>query len=115
MQLNKTESFGERAVSLIRRRPALFEALLDYEKTRKFPKLVYRERLDITINGNLLKRFRRYCKEHGYTMSRLIELCMIEEIGELSDETKRSIKKAEKDIAEGRVYTLAEVKNKLGL
>ena len=39
----------------------------------------------------------------------------LEDSMELSEETKRNIAKAEKDIREGRVYTHKEVKKKLGL
>jgi len=84
MQLNKTESFGERAVRLIRQRPALFDALLEYEKTRKFPKFVYKERLDITLDGTLLRQFRRYCRETGRVMSRVVEMHIKEELGKIT-------------------------------
>jgi predicted transcriptional regulator len=38
---------------------------------------------------------------------------LIEDTTELSRETKKSIKEAEKDIKQGRVYTLEEVKNNI--
>ena len=40
---------------------------------------------------------------------------LIEDTMELSEETKRNIKQAEKDLKEGRTVTLAEVKKRLGL
>lgn len=40
---------------------------------------------------------------------------LLEDTMELSEETKRDIKQAEKDIKEGKVYTLEQVKKKLGL
>ncbi|MBU0979214.1 MAG: hypothetical protein KJ709_00275 [Nanoarchaeota archaeon] len=40
---------------------------------------------------------------------------LIEDTMELSEETKRNIKQAEKDIREGRVYTHEQVKKELGL
>ena len=40
---------------------------------------------------------------------------LIENTMELSEETKRDIEKAQKDIKEGRVYTLEQVKSKLNL
>jgi predicted transcriptional regulator len=39
----------------------------------------------------------------------------LEDSMELSEETKRRIKKAEEDIKAGRVYSLEEVKKELGL
>ena len=58
---------------IIKENPRMFEALLEFERTKKLPKLVYRERINLTIDGNLLRKFKRYCQEHGYNMSRLIE------------------------------------------
>ena len=40
---------------------------------------------------------------------------LIEDTMELSEETKRSIKQAEKDIKEGRVYTHEQIKKELGI
>ncbi|MBI2507512.1 hypothetical protein HYV89_01015 [Candidatus Woesearchaeota archaeon] len=40
---------------------------------------------------------------------------LLEDSMELSEETKRDIAQAEKDIKEGRVYTHEEVKKRLGL
>lgn len=40
---------------------------------------------------------------------------LLEDTMELSEETKRHIKQAEKDIKEGRVYTHEQVKKRLGL
>lgn len=40
---------------------------------------------------------------------------LLEDSMELSEETKRHIAQAEKDIKEGRLYTHEEVKKKLGL
>ncbi|MBI2671236.1 hypothetical protein HYX18_04650 [Candidatus Woesearchaeota archaeon] len=66
---------------IIKENPRAFEALLEYEKTGKLPKVVYRERLNITIDSNILNRFKRYCKSHNYNMSKLIESYMKKEIG----------------------------------
>lgn len=40
---------------------------------------------------------------------------LLEDMMELSEETKRHIKQAEKEIKEGKTVTLAQVKKKLGL
>jgi hypothetical protein len=40
---------------------------------------------------------------------------LLEDRFELSEETKRDIALAERDIKEGRVYTLEEVKKELGI
>lgn len=66
---------------IIRENPRAFEALMEFEKTGKLPKTVYRERINITIDSNILNKFKRYCKNNSYNMSRLIEKHMKEEIG----------------------------------
>ncbi len=40
---------------------------------------------------------------------------LLEDTMELSEETKRNMAKARKEIAEGKFYTLEEVKKKLGV
>ena len=72
--------FLERAKKIIKENPRMFEALLEYERTKKLPKLVYRERINLTINGNLLRKFKRHCQENNYNMSRLIESYMKKEL-----------------------------------
>ena len=68
-----SSKFLIRAKEIIRKNPRMFDALLEFERTKKLPKLVYRERINITIDGNLLKKFKEYCRENSYNMSRLIE------------------------------------------
>ncbi len=66
---------------IIKENPRAFEALMEFEKTGKLPKTVYRERINVTIDSNILSKFKRYCKNNSYNMSRLIEKHMKEEIG----------------------------------
>ena len=40
---------------------------------------------------------------------------LIEDMLELSEETKRDIERSREEIKQGKVYTLAEVKKKIGL
>ena len=40
---------------------------------------------------------------------------LIEAVTELSEETKRALRMAEKDVEEGKIYTLDRVKKELGL
>lgn len=40
---------------------------------------------------------------------------LLEDITEVSEDTKRDLRKSEKDIREGRVHTLEKVKKELGL
>lgn len=71
----------ETAKRVIRENPEVFEALLEFEKTKRLPKISYRERINLTIDNSLLKKFKQYCKDKSLNMSRLIEKHMKEEIG----------------------------------
>jgi hypothetical protein len=73
--------YGKRAIQVIREHPEAFEALLEYERTKKLPKLSYKERANFTIDSTLLRKFRGYCKEKGLNMSRVVERGMKDEIG----------------------------------
>ena len=80
MQSNKKNNFLERARQFIKENPRMFSALEEYDKTRKLPKLVYRERINLTINQDMLKKFKEYCRKNSYNMSRLIEKHIKEEL-----------------------------------
>lgn len=66
-------SFLKTVIRGIKKHPEVFSALEEFERTKKIPKFTYRKRIDITINENILKEFKEYCREHGFNMSRLIE------------------------------------------
>lgn len=71
----------EHALKAIKENPGVFEALEEYDRTRKLPKTAYRERINLTIDGNLLRKFRKYAKERGLNMSRIVEKHIKEELG----------------------------------
>jgi predicted HicB family RNase H-like nuclease len=58
----------------------LFEALAEYDKTGKLPKLRYKKRIDITIDAKLLRQLKEYCRKQGFKLSQLIERHMREEL-----------------------------------
>ena len=70
MPQNKVVAY---ALKAIMEHPRVFEALEEYDRTRKLPKTNYRERINLTIDAALLKKFKRYAKERGLNMSRVIE------------------------------------------
>ncbi|MCK5283588.1 MAG: hypothetical protein KAK00_09365 [Nanoarchaeota archaeon] len=61
------------AKKLIADYPEVFESLLEFERTKKIPKLYRRKRLNITIDENTLRDFKSYCENRNINMSRLIE------------------------------------------
>jgi len=73
-------SFKETAIKGIKEYPEIFSALEEFEKTKRIPNFSYRKRLDITINENILREFKNYCRERGLSMSRVIELHLKEEL-----------------------------------
>lgn len=67
-----------RAKLLINRYPEVFESLLEFENTKKIPKLYRRKRINLTIDENILRDFKGYCSKNQVNMSRLLEKKMME-------------------------------------
>ncbi len=76
----QSSKFLETALRIIRENPESFEALAEFERTKKLPKTAYRKRINITIDAGLLRKIRQYCDSSGVVMSRLIEKHMREEL-----------------------------------
>lgn len=73
--------FLQHALKVIKEHPQVFEALEEYDRTRKLRKTVYRERINLTIDSTILKRFKRYAQERDLNMSRVVEKHIKEEMG----------------------------------
>jgi hypothetical protein len=69
-----------RAKQLIGKYPEVFDSLLEFERTKKIPKLYRRKRLNITIDENVLRDFKAYCEQNHLNMSKLLEEKMIDSI-----------------------------------
>jgi hypothetical protein len=67
-----------KAREIMARYPEVSQSLGDYERTKSIPKLYRRKRLNITIDENVLRDFKRYCAHKDINMSRLIERCILE-------------------------------------
>ncbi|MBN1543895.1 hypothetical protein JW898_00355 [Candidatus Woesearchaeota archaeon] len=74
----------DRIKEVIRKYPEVFESLLEFERTKKLPKLYRRTRLNITIDENTLREFKSFCRRQNINMSRLLERKMIEVISSKS-------------------------------
>lgn len=70
------------AKKAINERPEIFEALMEFERTGKVPKVDYKIRANFTLDANLLRRFREHCRKHGKKMSTVLEKYIEKEIGE---------------------------------
>ncbi len=67
------------AKEAIKEHPEAFEALLEFERTGKLPKVDYKTRANFTIDARLLRKFREYCRSRGMKMSSIIEKHIEEE------------------------------------
>ncbi|MBI5871473.1 hypothetical protein HZB88_00095 [archaeon] len=65
---------------LLREQPEIFDALLEFEKTKKVPKFVYKKRVNFTIDSVLFKKFRDFCEKKGLKMSTRIEQLIGKEV-----------------------------------
>ncbi len=74
------QSFREHGLKGIKEYPRVFSALEEFERTKRIPKFTYRKRIDVTIDENLLKKFRQHCQTKGLNMSRTIEKHIKEEL-----------------------------------
>ena len=72
--------FLKTALRLIKEHPQVFEALAEFDRTRKMPKTIYRERINVTIDSTLIRKFKRYAQENNLNMSRVIEKHIKEEL-----------------------------------
>ncbi len=80
MLSTKKTNVVDYAMYAIKRHPQVFEALAEYDNTRKLPKTIYRERINLTIDSTLLKQFKTYAKDYNLNMSRVIEKHIKEEL-----------------------------------
>jgi len=65
---------------LIKEQPEIFDALLEAEKTGRVPKFTHKKRIDITIDSEILRKFREVCRKQGYKISNRIERLIIQDI-----------------------------------
>ena len=65
---------------IIKEKPEMFEAILEFERTGKLPRLYYKKRVNFTIDSKLVKEFQKYCQKHGFKMSTKIESLIKKEL-----------------------------------
>jgi len=58
------------AKKAVKEKPEVFDEL---ERTGKVPKFTKKERIDITIDSEILRKFRTYCEKNKLKMSNVIE------------------------------------------
>ena len=65
---------------VITRYPEVFESLLEFERLKRIPKLYCRQRLNVTIDENILRDFKGYCAKNTLNISRFVERRMLDEL-----------------------------------
>lgn len=65
---------------LLKEQPEIFDALLEFERTKKVPKFTYKRRFNFTLDPMLMNKFRTYCEKKGIKMSTRIEQHIREDI-----------------------------------
>lgn len=78
MQSNKFLAIARR---IAKEDKALFDGLLEFEKTKK---IRTKERLNFTIDKGLARKFRKFCRKRRYNMSAKVEEAMEKIIGKAS-------------------------------
>ncbi len=67
------ESLVETGKRLLREQPEIFEALMEFERTKRVPKFTYKKRYNFTLDPLLVNKFRTYCEKNGIKMSTRLE------------------------------------------
>jgi hypothetical protein len=62
--------FIQESKTILRNRPGLFEALIEFETTGK---IRTKTRANFTIDRSIYLQYRKYCKKHGINMSQSVE------------------------------------------
>lgn len=70
----------ERVRSIIAHYPEVFDSLLEFETTKRIPKLYRKKRIDATIDENILRQFKSHAEKNNITLSKFIEQAMLREL-----------------------------------
>ena len=67
---SQKNKFANEALKIIKEHPGVFKALEDFEKTGR---LTTKSRLNFTIDSEVARKFRNYCKKCNCNMSKIVE------------------------------------------
>ncbi len=74
------KEFVKLARKIIKEHPEAFEAMLEFERTKKLPRPNYKERVNFTLDRNIIKKLREYSRQKNQKMSNIIEEALEEKI-----------------------------------
>ena len=66
---------------LVEKNKDFLEALEEFDRTGQLKKPTVKERVNFTIDLDLMGKFRNYCKDHNLKMSSVVEKLVKEELG----------------------------------
>ncbi len=61
---------------LVREKEAFLNSLEEFDRSHQLRKINYKERVNFTIDENLMILFRKYCNNTGMSMSKVVEECI---------------------------------------
>lgn len=76
------KKFIETANKIIKNNPEVLEALMEFERKKKLPKLSKKKRVNFTIDTDLMRKFQAYAVKHHTVMSKLVEKKIAEILAE---------------------------------
>ena len=71
---------SKKITKLVHQNSDLLEALAEFDRTGQLRKVTVKERVDFTLDAELMRLFRSYCKEHGLKMSNVLEKLLKKEL-----------------------------------
>ncbi|MDD3175311.1 MAG: hypothetical protein PHU51_02445 [Candidatus Nanoarchaeia archaeon] len=68
---------------LVREKEAFLNSLEEFDRSHQLRKINYKERVNFTIDENLMILFRKYCNNTGMSMSKIVEECIKSKIKDM--------------------------------
>lgn len=71
---------SKKITKLVHQNSDLLEALAEFDRTGQLRKVKVKERVNFTLDTELMRKLRSYCQKHGLKMSNVIEKTLKKEL-----------------------------------
>lgn len=71
---------SKKITKLVHQNSDLLEALAEFDRTGQLRKITAKERVNFTLDAELMRRFRSYCRQHNLKMSQVLEKILKKEL-----------------------------------
>ncbi len=71
---------SKKITKLVHQNSDLLEALAEFDRTGQLRKVRVKERVNFTIDAELMRKLRSYCQKHGVKMSNVLEKMLKKEL-----------------------------------